>query len=165
MKRASSVLALPLALVVLAEPAYAFRNCERLPDDHLYRGSSNYQVSELEFDPLSRSATGTETHYNYFSLEAGGIVECHITYELNGIYDEASALFLLDADRRNLSVSCDRATVDVQFPDYLSYSLTVRVEDDSRVLVSRADSGEVLARGDWNRGYLTYKTGEHCELY
>ncbi len=164
MSRASiSVVALAVVSTA-AGPAQAFRNCERFPDDHFYRGTSGYQVSELEFDAVTRIATGTETHYNFSNLEAGGVSDCHVTYELNGVYDESSALFLLDADRRNQSVSCDTETVATRFPDYLSYSLTVRVESGARVLVSRAESGEVLARGDWNQGFITYKTSEECQL-
>lgn len=165
MNTAGRLLSVILALGVLASPAQGFRNCQRQADDHFFRGSSSYQVSELEFDLESRAATGTETHYNFSTGNGGGIRECHVTYELNGIYDEGSALFLLDADRRNQSVSCDEATVNARFPDYLSYSLTVREESATRVLVSRAESGEVLARGDWSKGYITYKTAEECELY
>ena len=164
MKAISHLLSVLAVLSLAPMPAHAFRNCERLPDDHLYRGTSGYQVSELEFDPVSRVATGTETHYNFSNQTSGGVAECHVTYELNGVYDEAGALFLLHADRRNQSVSCDEETYDVLFPDYLSYSLSVAVEAGNRVMVSRTDSGEVLARGDWNNGYITYKTSEECEL-
>ena len=164
MSRASKFIVAFVVLGTVPESALAFRNCERLPDDHLYRSSSGYQVSELEFDPISRIASGTATHYNFSNRASGGVAECHVTYELNGVYDEASALFLLDADRRNHSVSCDGDTFDAQYPDYLSYSLTVRQETDDRVLVSRAESGEVLARGDWNAGYISYKTDEDCSL-
>ena len=143
--------------------ALAFRNCEQLLDESAYRGNSGYSVSEIEFDPWTRVATGTETHYNYANADTGAIYECHVTYELQGVYDESSALFLLHANRTNQSHSCDAEFVEVRFPTYRNYTVQVDVLSNGRAAVLHADNGEAFASADWQSRHMSYSTEEACE--
>lgn len=144
--------------------ALAFRNCERPVDETAYRASSGYSVSEIEFDPLTRVATGTETHYNYANDPSGRIRECHVTYELRGVYEASSALFLLGATRTNQSQNCDADFVEYNFPVQRSYTVQVDAVKGGRAAVSHADNGDTFASADWQQSHMSFTTEETCEL-
>ena len=159
--------ALNLALVLFlggGAPAQAFRNCQIDGDSAAFRGSSRYLVGELTYEAASGAASGTETHYNYSNVGPAGLNECHVTYELSGIYDDAGALLLLDAELTNQSHGCDPDFVDAEFPDYRSYTITLRKSDEGITELLDAGSGIVLARGDPAEGTLLYRTDEACML-
>lgn len=160
---------LPLLATVLVgsgwhSAAMAFRNCDTTQDSSAFRGSSHYFIGELEFDPASGQTIGTETHYNYTQLDARGVRECHVTYAISGVYEAASALFLLDASRSGQSVDCEQSFIDMNYPEFASYTLAVSFLDDGSVEVLRADSGETVGVGAWHEGALSYKTQETCDL-
>lgn len=161
---------LPLFLTALVcsgwhTSAMAFRNCDPNQDSSVFRGSSSYFIGELEFNAVSGQTIGTETHYNYSNLDASGVRECHVTYEITGVYESASALFLLDAKRSGQSVACEQAFIDTRYPEFAAYTLQVSVGDDGSVEVLRADSGETVGVGAWHQDSVSYKTQEICELY
>lgn len=162
-RRRLSVL-VPLLLLATAEHGHAFRNCQIDGDSAAFRGSSGYLVGELAYESSSGSASGTETHYNYSNAGPVGLSECHVTYELNGIYDGTSALLVLDAERTNQSRGCDQAFVENSFPGYRSYTFTLRESLDGLTELVDAGSGLVLAIGDPADGVLLYRTEESCSL-
>lgn len=156
-----------LALILLlsaAGPVQAFRNCQIDGDSAAFRGSSRYLVGELTYEASSGTASGTETHYNYTNAGPAGLNECHVTYELTGIYDDAGALLLLDAELTNQSHGCDPDFVDADFPDYRSYTITLRKSHDGITELLDSGSGSVLASGDPAEGTLLYRTDEACIL-
>ena len=113
---------------------------------------------------VRRVASGTETHYNYSSEVAGSILECHVTYELRGVYDESSALFLLGATRSNQSQSCDREFVESNFPAHRNYTVQVDAVAGGKAAVRHADNGDRLASADWQNRHMSFTTEETCEL-
>ncbi len=154
---------LPL-LLATAQPVQAFRNCQIEGDSNAFRGSSRYLVGELTYEAGTGSASGTETHYTYSNAGPAGLAECHVTYELTGIYDDAGALLLLDAERTNQSRDCDPGFVDTEFPSYRSYSMTLRQSGEGLTELVDASSGLVMASGDPSGGALLYRTAESCSL-
>ena len=163
MNKLKPLIALAVAIAWQGE-ALAFRNCERPVDETAYRASSSYSVSEIEFDPLTRVASGTETHYNYSNESSGRIRECHVTYELRGVYEESSALFLLSATRTNQSQSCDTDFVEYKFPAHRSYTVQVDAVMGGRAAVRHADNRDKIASADWQRSHMSFTTDEACEL-
>ncbi|RLQ20573.1 hypothetical protein DWB85_16855 [Seongchinamella sediminis] len=159
-----NLLVVPVLATLCQSNALAFRNCEQQDDAAAYRGSSGYSVSEIEFDPLTRVATGTETHYNYANGASGHIIECHVTYELRGVYDASSALFLLSATRSNQSQSCEPDFITYNFPLHRSYTVQVDALADGEASVRHADNGDRFASADWQRRHMSYSTEESCEL-
>lgn len=153
-----------LLLLMAAQPGQAFRNCQIDGDSAAYRGSSAYLVGEIAYEAASGLASGTETHYTFSNAGPAGLSECHVTYELNGIYDEASALLVLDAQRTNQSRSCEPDLIDARFPDYRSYSMSLRQSPEGLTELVDAASGLVLANGDPSGGALLYRTDESCAL-
>lgn len=162
-------LAVSLLSVVVAvlwsSQAQSFRNCDPAQDSESYRGRSSYFIGELEFDEQSGETLGTETHFNYSNNGSTGVVECHVTYELTGVYESGSGLFLLEARRSGNSIGCDSEFLDTNYPPFSSYTLQVESGAGSRVKVTRADSGEALGEGTLGGNTLSYKTAEVCELY
>jgi len=157
--------ALIIAATLVSLPALAFRNCDSLMDSGAFRGESRYLVGELAFDAASGSATGTETHYNYSNEDASGVRECHVTYDIDGIYQADAGLFLLEARLVNQSRSCDADYVVGNFPETRSYVLQALLQPNGQAELLRGDSGETLALGNWSDGSLSYKTREVCELH
>lgn len=143
----------------------AFRNCDPSQDSYGFRGSSRYFIGELEFDKDSGLTLGTETHFNYTNLGSDGVVECHVTYEITGVYEAASALFLLDASRSGHSQGCESGFMESNFPESNTYTLQIVFKDNGSIEVRRADSGEAVGAGAWTEGSVSYKTEETCELY
>ncbi|WP_133125990.1 hypothetical protein [Pseudohalioglobus lutimaris] len=161
---------LPLLVAVLPglgwhSSAMAFRNCDPNQDSSVFRGSSRYFIGELEFNESTGQTIGTETHYNYSNLDGSGVSECHVTYDISGFYEAASALFLLDARRSSQSAGCEQAFIDANYPEFTSYTLQVSFKSGGNVEVLRADSGETVGVGTWYEGSVSYKTQETCELY
>ena len=154
-----------ITLLASTTQAQAFRNCASTSSSEGYRGESHYLVGELVFDSATGSASGTETHFNYSNLHSSGVVECHITYETNGVYEAGSSLFLLEGNRTSQSSGCDPKFIESSFPDYVSYTLHAEFKGDGTVAVIRADSGEAVGQGDWAAGHLSYQTQEICQLY
>ncbi len=154
-----------IALLALSPMAQAFRNCDAMTYSDAYRGSSRYLVAELAFDDKSGAATGTATHFNFSNDDTAGVVECHVTYSIDGIYDAGSALFLLDGNRTNQSRDCDHIFVETRYPAHKSYTLHADFSENGAVEVYRGDSGEFIGRGSWNQGVFSYKTDEVCELF
>jgi hypothetical protein len=153
-----------MLLLAVADHGHAFRNCQIDGDSAAFRGSSRYLVGELALEAASGTASGTETHYNYSNTGPAGLDECHVTYELTGIYDVGSALLLLDAELTNQSRNCDPDFVDARYPDYRSYTLSLQRSPDGLTELIDADSGEVLAIGDPADRTLLYRTDESCVL-
>ncbi len=164
MCRRSLLACASVLLVAAVQPALAFRNCQIDGDSAAFRGSSGYLVGELAYEASSGTASGTETHYNFSNRGPAGLSECHITYELNGIYDDASALLVLDAERTNQSHGCDRAFVESSYPSYRSYTFTLRESGQGLTELVDAGSGLALASGDPSGGVLLYRTAESCRL-
>jgi hypothetical protein len=145
--------------------SHAFRNCDPSLDSEAFRGSSRYFIGELEFAENGGAARGTETHYNYSNIGDNGLRECHVTYSITGVYEPASALFLLDAERTGHSHGCERDLIEANYPMVTSYTLQVTFHANGLVDVMRADSGETVGTGSWGEGVVSYKTEEVCELY
>ncbi len=163
--RSVLVLGSIMAVLVWTPRALAFRNCDPAQDSDSYRGSSSYFIGELEFDEQTGETQGTETHFNFSNRGATGVVECHVTYALSGVYEPGSGLFLLDAEKTGNSVDCDSDFLDINYPQFSSYTLYIEFGAGSRVEVTRADSGEAVGEGSLGEGTLSYKTAEICELY
>jgi len=159
------LLALSIPMLVWHAQCQAFRNCDPSLDSDVFRGSSYYFIGELEFDENGGAARGTETHYNYSNAGEQGVVACHVTYSTSGIYDPASALFLLDAERSGHSHDCESEFIEIAYPLVTSYTLQVSVRANGLFDVVRADSGEEVGTGSWEEGAVSYKTAEVCELY
>lgn len=152
------------SLVVLAWPgtSAAFRTCPVEYTD-AYRVESHYLVGELDYDAAARAAGGSETHYNFSNQHPAGVAECHVTYELSGIFAPESGLFLLEATRSSVSHTCEPEFVAAEYPRYRNYTLAVVFSGEGRARLYRAESGELLAEGDWpQEGLLSYKTPERC---
>lgn len=146
--------------LALGYPATAstYVNCDRSIGDW----SSSYFVGELEFNAETGDATGTSTHYNYRKVGPDDVRECHVTYELTGIYEPVSALFLLDAHRTNLSQACSSEFIEAGFPQETWRVMQVHLDSDDGVEISRADNGEIIASGILREGSLVYRTEESC---
>jgi hypothetical protein len=165
MRRALLVTGLLLVTTRWCSGSMAFRNCDPSQDSSAFRGSSHYFVGELEFDEDSGATLGTETHFNYSNLDSSGVVECHVTYEITGVYEPASALFLLEANRSGHSRGCDSAFIESNYPESNTYTLHAEFKANGSVEMLRADSGETVGVGTWITGAVSYKTEETCELH
>jgi hypothetical protein len=154
---------LALTVGTPAGPALAFRDCG-VEDSGAWAALSRYVVGELGYDDATGATSGTETHYNFSNLEPRGVAECHVTYELDGVFESFNGAFMLEARRSNLSPNCDPGFIDTEYPEFLSYYLEVRFSADGRAEMRRSDTGEVYASGDWGHGALAYKTEERCFL-
>ncbi len=154
-----------LALAIGAPPgaALAFRDCG-VEDSGAWSALSRYVVGELGYDNDTGATSGTETHYNYSNLPPRGVVECHVTYELDGVFEAYNGAFMLEARRSNLSASCDPDFVAAEYPESMSYYLEVAVGEDGIAEMRRSDTGELYATGDWRSSGLAYKTDEQCSL-
>jgi hypothetical protein len=152
------------AASLLPEVATAFRSCT-VADSYAYAASTHYLVSEIEFDPVTGLASGTQTIYNYANQHAIGFDECHVTYALTGSYTAGAETFVLDAVRSNYSPACPRDLIDAEYPRRRYYTLQMRFTEDGVSQVRNADSGELLAGGYWRPGRTAFKTGETCTLF
>lgn len=151
-----------VALLVVGH-ASAFRNCS-IADSDAWSAETHYTVSELAFDDITGTASGTETIYNYSNAyPTGG--ECHVTYELSGSYVPGVEVFVLNATRSNYSDTCPDSVLRIQYPATRLQTLQVDHGADGAAVVSSGDSGEFLADGSWQRGKAVYKTGEECSLF
>jgi hypothetical protein len=153
---------LALAVGGASAPVQAFRDCG-VEDSGAWTALSRYVVGELGYDDATGAASGTETHYNYSNLTSAG-AECHVTYELDGVFEPFNRALVLEARRSNLSPDCDPEFVDAEYPEYLSYYLELALAEDGRAEIRHSDTGAVFASGDWGHGALAYKTEEQCFL-
>ncbi len=153
-----------LAAASWSTGATAFRNCN-IENSHAYLASTRYLVGEVEFDPVTGLASGTQTIYNYSNQRDSGFQECHVTYELTGSYSPGSGTFVLDAHRTNFSQDCPRELIALSYPADRTYALQMEFGESGITDVHLADNGEVLARGSWEDGRTVYKTPETCTAF
>jgi hypothetical protein len=140
--------------------AHAFRACDNAYGDAFT--ASTYTVGELEFDPVTGLATGTQTTYNHPLAEAAGFSECHVTYALSGSYTPVAGTFVLDGERSSYSADCPSHLIDADYPASRYIDLQMVFLEDGSSEVAAADSGELLARGSWRPGQTHFKTKESC---
>lgn len=152
-------------LVLLCSPgAFAFRNCAAENSD-AFSASTQYIVGEIAFDPDTGWASGTETTYNHSNRGFEGHTECHVTYELSGVFEATSGTLVLDGHRTNHSTSCSTEMIGALYPTERSYAIQIEFIGDGSTRVLFADSGELLARGDWSSGSTAYRTRETCDIF
>ncbi|MEH6585906.1 MAG: hypothetical protein V7720_05065 [Halioglobus sp.] len=148
----------------LSLQADAFRSCEVEHSD-AYLATTQYSVTEIFFDVITGMASGTETIYNHTNDAEGDSIECHVTYELAGSIEPVSGVMVFDAHRTNHSVSCPVGEIAYNYPEDRFYSLLVEFSENGKADVRLADSGELIAGGDWSDGVASYRTGEVCSLF
>jgi len=158
-------------LIIVALPALvwpgsvsAFRVCAT-DNSYAFSASTQYVVGELDFDGATGLASGSETTYNYSNREIDGFMECHVTYELSGIYEPSTETFLLEAQRTNYSPSCPGDLIDIEYPSDLLYGFQLTFDTQGSSQVRLAASGELLANGEWEPGKLAYTTDEVCTIF
>lgn len=142
----------------------AFRGCNT-ENSFAFSASTQYAVGEIAFDSATGVANGTETTYNYSNREAEGFSHCHVTYEFSGIFEPGSGTMVLDARRTNHSDTCPLDMIEVEYPDTRRYLWQVEFKDDKTAQVLLADSGEVMASGEWGSGKTLYRTDEKCTIF
>lgn len=152
--------------IALSHPltAFAFRSCT-VENSQAFSAATRYVVGEIAFDHITGQASGTETTYNHANNRPGEFGECHVTYALSGSFESASGTLVLDARRTNHSATCPPELVAAEYPAERLYALVMRLSGDGHALVHRADSGELLARGEWSAGATSYKTREICTMF
>jgi hypothetical protein len=157
-------LLLLLFALFFAPQTSAFRSCEVEYTD-AYLAATRYVVTEITFDPTTGLASGTETTYNHTNSGPEGHHECHVTYELSGILEPASGAAVLTGRRTNHSVSCRPDFIAAGYPQERLYALQIELAADGKTRVELADSGELLAYGDWSAGATVFRTEETCTAF
>lgn len=162
---ARSFLSLALAAAcILPTQASAFRACES-ENSEAYTASTQYVVGEIDFDPITGMASGTETTYNHSNTTFRDVGECHVTYELSGSFESASGTLVLDARRTNHSAACPPEYIATDYPAERLYALLIELAGDGSTQVHLADSGELIAQGEWKAGSTAYRTPETCTMF
>ena len=153
----------PLVALAWVDWAIAFRGCNT-GDDGVYATATRYVVGEVTYEGATGQASGTETTYNHIDREFEGFTECHVTYELTGSYEASSGTLILDALRSNHSIECPADLIAATYPANQYYALQMQLQTDGEAEVRFADSGELLAKGRWGSGKMTYRTTEKCTI-
>lgn len=160
----TGVIVVWLAAASWSTGATAFRNCDLNYSDAWF-ASTRYTVDEIEFDPVTGTASGTRTIYNFANHYGDGVDACHVTYELSGSYGAASGTFVLDARRTNFSLACPPEIIARDYPVEATYALQMQFKTGGSATVNRADSGELVAAGTWEEGKTVFKTPETCTYF
>jgi len=160
MVRHKALAAILVAAGTVSGGAHAFRACDSAYGDTFT--ASTYTVGEIEFDPVTGLATGTQTTYNHPLAEAAGFSECHVTYDLSGSYTPGSDTFVLEGERSSHSFECPARLIDADYPASRYIALQMVFLEDGSSEVTAADSGELLGRGGWRPGQTHFKTEESC---
>ena len=161
--RASLILSL-VAVCFYSTQVSAFRTCTS-ENSEAYIASTQYVVGEIDFDPTTGLASGTETTYNHSNTAFLDVGACHVTYELTGSFESASGTLVLDARRSNYSAACPSDYIEVDYPAERLYALSIELAGDGTTQVHLADSGELIARGEWKAGSTAYRTPETCTMF
>lgn len=163
MVRHRALAAILAAVGTVSGGAHAYRACDAAHSDGFT--ASTYTVGELEFDPVTGLASGTQTTYNHPLAEATGFSECHVTYALSGSYTPGVDTFVLDGERSIYSPGCPARLIDADYPASRYFALQMLFLEDGSAQVTAADSGELLARGSWRPGQTHFKTKESCRYF
>ena len=158
------ILIAPAIVLLWSASAAGFRACD-IDNSYAFSAATRYVVGEISFDPVTGQASGTETTYNYANQDDDGFTECHVTYKLSGIFEPGTGTFLLDTERTNHSVTCQEDFISINYPDTGRYALQMDFDPDGTSLVNSADSGQLVASGEWRPGRTNYKTIEECTIF
>ena len=164
MRRLNLILLLSFFALAWSSGTAAFRVCDT-DNSYAFSASTQYSVGEIAFNRGTGLANGTETTYNYSNRETEGFSQCHVTYEFSGIFEPGSGTLVLDAQRTNQSATCPQDLITVEYPDTRQYILQVEFNEDKTSQVLLADSGEVMASGEWGNGKMLYRTDEKCTIF
>ena len=164
MPRLNLFIVIPLVLLMWSSAAAAFRVCDA-SNSYAYTATTQYAVGEIAFDRENGLASGTETTYNYSNREQEGFSQCHVTYELSGMFEPGSGTLILEAQRTNQSDTCPEELISFEYPSTRQYVWQLEFKEDKTFQVLLADSGEIMASGEWDTGKTTYRTDETCTIF
>ena len=164
MLRLNLFIVLSLVSLAWSSAAAAFRVCDA-DNSYAYSATTQYAVGEIAFDHENGLASGTETTYNYSNREEEGFSQCHVTYEFSGMFEPGSGTLILEAQRTNQSETCPDDLITYEYPNTRQYVWQLEFKDDETFQVLLADSGEVMASGEWDADKTLYRTDEKCTIF
>jgi hypothetical protein len=72
---------------------------------------------------------------------------------------------VLEAQRTNHSDTCPHDLIEIEYPATRRYLWQIEFREDKTSQVLLADSGEVMASGEWGSGKTLYRTDETCTIF